>query len=111
MESGLSPTGRPNEPGAETDEQTDGCWLTGVKGPCRAVEETQGPPRGWAKKGVGTTWVWWHPNKKEMRGRDANQIEFMEKLKETSSGTARHHRLGNFFTQEMLAAKPQRSSH
>lgn len=27
----------------KTDEQTDGCWLTGVKGLCKAVEETQGP--------------------------------------------------------------------
>lgn len=50
MENRHSPTERPNEPGTETDEQTDGCWLTGVKGPCRAVEEAQGPP-GLGKKG------------------------------------------------------------
>lgn len=48
----------------ETDEQTDGCWLTGVKGPCRAFEETQGPPWGLAEKGARTTWVWRHPNKR-----------------------------------------------
>lgn len=37
------PTERPNGPGKEVDEQTDGCWLTGGQGRRRAVEETQGP--------------------------------------------------------------------
>ncbi|TNN84707.1 hypothetical protein EYF80_005122 [Liparis tanakae] len=45
MENRHSPTERPNEPGTETDEQTDGCWLTGVKGPCRGgCRGGPGPP-------------------------------------------------------------------
>lgn len=43
MENQQSPTERPNEPGMETNEQTDGCWLTGGQGRFREEEETQEP--------------------------------------------------------------------
>ena len=52
MENQQSPTEKPNEQSVETDEQTDGCWLTGAQGRCRAAEEIKGP-WGLAKRGRG----------------------------------------------------------
>lgn len=75
MENHHSPTERPNEPGTETDEQTDGCWLTGGKGPCRAVWEIQGP-RGLGKRSRGK----WdrEPSEQDERDWDANMKEVIE---------------------------------
>lgn len=43
MKNRHSPTEQPNEPGMEAGGWTNGCWMTGGKGPYRTVEESQGP--------------------------------------------------------------------